>query len=217
MTEQRMARLAMDVGARDHAQGPATAPVTLVEYGDFECPYCLAAVPIVADLQQVLGDQLRYAFRHFPLTRIHPHAQHAAEAAEAAGAQGRFFEMHHVLFGHQDALADDQLAGYAGDLGLDMTRFRSELDGHVHAGRVREDLRGGLSSGATGTPTFFLDGVRYDGLISVRGFLSAIQEAHPEIAVERLEEAVGRRVIPRVVHRRSTVESQATGQADPVS
>ena len=103
----------MPVGERDHVQGPATAPVTLVEYGDYQCPYCRAAMPIVEELQQILGDQLRYVFRHFPLTALHPHAQHAAEAAEAAAAQGRFSEMHTALFEHQEALEDDHLVQYA--------------------------------------------------------------------------------------------------------
>jgi protein-disulfide isomerase len=205
MSEDRTARLALAVGERDHVQGPATAPVTLVEYGDYECPYCQAAVPIVGDLQQVLGDQLRFVFRHFPLTRLHPHAQHAAEAAEAAGAQGRFDEMHLSLFEHQDALEDDHLSAYAADLGLDTARFRRELDAHAHASRVREDIQGGLSSGVTGTPTFYLDSVRYDGLVSVHGLLAAIRQAHPEIATDPLEERLGRRAIPRVVHQRSPI------------
>jgi protein-disulfide isomerase len=204
MSEDRPTRLALAVGERDHVQGPATAAVTLVEYGDYECPYCQAAVPIVGDLQRLLGDQLRFVFRHFPLARLHPHAQRAAEAAEAAGVQGKFYEMHLSLFEHQDALEDDQLSAYAAELDLDPAGFRRDLDAHAHASRVREDVQSGLRSGLTGTPTFYLDGVRYDGLVSVRGFLSAIREAHPEIAPD-LEGDVGGRAIPRVVYQRSTV------------
>ena len=203
MSEDRPTRLALAVGERDHVQGPATAAVTLVEYGDYECPYCQAAVPIVGDLQRLLGDQLRFVFRHFPLARLHPHAQRAAEAAEAAGVQGKFYEMHLSLFEHQDALEDDHLSAYAADLDLDPVGFRRDLDAHAHASRVREDVQSGLRSGLTGTPTFYLDGVRYDGLVSVRGILSAIREAHPEIAPDL--EGNGGRAIPRVVYQRSTV------------
>jgi protein-disulfide isomerase len=194
----------MPVGERDHVQGPATAPVTLVEYGDFECPYCRAAVPIVQELQGLLGDQLRFVFRHFPLTGVHPHAQHAAEAAEGAAAQGRFFEMHATLFEHQEALDDDHLVQYAADLDLDAARIRRELGAHSHAARVREDFESGLSSGVRGTPTFYLDEVRYDGLVGVRQFLAAIQEAHPDVVNEALEGRVGQRTIPRVVRQRSS-------------
>ena len=157
------ARLAVRVGDRDHVRGPATAVVTLVEYGDYECPYCRAAVSIVDELQRVLPDELRFVFRHFPLENLHPHARHAAEAAEAAGAQGRFFEMHAALFEHQTALKDADLRRYATDLELDTARFGAELDAHTHASRVRDDVRGGLRSGVRGTPTFYLDDVRYDG------------------------------------------------------
>ena len=196
-------RLAPAVGERDHVQGPATAPVTLVEYGDYECPYCRAAVPIVEELQQLLGDQLRYVFRHFPLTASHTHAQQAAEAAEAAGVQGRFFEMHAVLFENQEALERDHLLTYAKELGLDVARIRRELGAHSYAGKVREDFESGLSSGARGTPTFYLDEVRYDGIIGVRQFLAAIQDAHPEIVIDEPKERVGQRTIPRVVGQRS--------------
>src|SRR4051794_10022835 len=112
MSEDRATRLALAVGERDHVQGPATAPVTLVEYGDFECPYCRAAVPIVHAVQGRLGDQLRFVSRHFPLTGSHPHAQQAAEVAEAAAVEGRFFEMHAALFENQEALEKDHLLKY---------------------------------------------------------------------------------------------------------
>ncbi len=203
MPDDGVARLRLPVGERDHVQGPAGARVTLVEYGDYECPYCRAAVPIVRELQELLGDQLRYVFRHFPLTDLHPHAQHAAEAAEAAAAQGRFFEMHAALYEHQEALEDDQLVEYAEDLDLDAARIRNELVAHSHAGRVREDFESGLRSDARGTPTFYLDDVRYDGIVGVRQFLAAIQEAHPDVVGTSPERQVGQRTIPRVVQQRS--------------
>jgi protein-disulfide isomerase len=210
MSEDRPTRLALAVGERDHVQGPETAPVTLVEYGDYECPYCRAAVPIVQELQQLLGDQLRYVFRHFPLTGSHPHAQQAAEVAEAAAVQGRFFEMHAALFENQDALEQDQLLQYAEDLGLDIARIRRELGAQSHAGRVREDFQSGLDSGARGTPTFYLDDLRYDGIIGVRQFLSAIAEAHPDIVTDGPEGRVGLRTIPRVVGQRSPLRQSDT-------
>ena len=201
--DRGVARLGLAVEERDHVLGPATAPVTLVEYGDYECPYCRAAKPIVQELRGLLGDQLRYVFRHFPLARLHPHAQHAAEVAEAAAAQGRFFEMHAVLYEHQEALDDDQLVQYAADLELDAARVRTELAAHSHAGRVREDFESGVRSGARGTPTFYLDDVRYDGIVGVRQFLAAIRETHPDVVSEELETQVGQRTIPRVVGQRS--------------
>jgi protein-disulfide isomerase len=205
MPEGGVARLSLPVGDRDHVLGPATAAVTLVEYGDYECPYCRAAVSIVQELQGLLGDQLRFTFRQFPLTGSHPHAEQAAEVAEAAGAQGRFFEMHAALFENQEALEEDDLVRYAADLGLDSARIRRELNAHAYAGRVREDLESGMNSEARGTPTFFLDDVRYDGLVGVRQFLSAIREAHPEIVVNEPEGTVGQRTIPRVVRQRSSL------------
>jgi protein-disulfide isomerase len=203
MPDGGVARLRLPVGERDHVQGPATAPVTLVEYGDYECPYCRAAVPIVQELRGLLGDQLRYVFRHFPLTGLHPHAQHAAEAAEAAAAQGKFPEMHAALFEHQEALQDDDLVQYAAALDLDTTRIRGELAAHSHAAKVREDFASGLRSDARGTPTFYLDDVRYDGVVGVRQFLAAIQKAHPDIVSPKLEGRSGQRTIPRVVRQRS--------------
>ena len=209
MSEDRATRLALAVGERDHFQGPASAPVTLVEYGDYECPYCRAAVPIVLELQHLLGDQLRFVFRHFPLTGSHPHAQQAAEVAEAAAVQGRFFEMHAALFENQEALENEHLLTYAEDLGFDISRIRRELGVHSYAGRVREDFESGLSSGARGTPTFYLDDLRYDGIIGVRQLLSAIQQAHPEIVTDE-PDGVGQRTIPRVVGQRSPLRQSDT-------
>jgi protein-disulfide isomerase len=150
------APLAVPVGERDHARGPvvASAEVTLVEYGDFECPNTRRARPVVRRLRQEFGDRLLFVFRNFPLTRIHPHAQAAAEATEAAGSQGRYWEMHDLLFENQGHLENEDLKRYTEQLGLDPERFDRELA--QHARRVREDLRGGLKSGVERTPTFFV-------------------------------------------------------------
>jgi len=156
------AQLTVPVGPRDHATGPHDAPVTLVEYGDFQCPHCGRAYPIVKDIVRTLGAKLRFVFRNFPLTRIHPEAEHAAEAAEAAGAQGAFWQMHDRLFERQFALDDDHLIEYATELGLNAERIRGELEAGTYAGRVRDDFMSGVKSGVNGTPTFFINGVRYD-------------------------------------------------------
>jgi protein-disulfide isomerase len=147
---------------RDHIQGPQTAPITLLEYGDYECPYCGQAFKIVKLVQNLLGDNLRFVFRNFPLTQIHPHAQHAAEAAECAGVQNRFWEMHDILYEHQQALEDEDLEGYAGLLKLDKHKFQSDLYNHSFANRVREDFLSGIRSRVNGTPTFYINGRRYN-------------------------------------------------------
>jgi protein-disulfide isomerase len=154
--------LTLPVGDRDHIQGPAEAPLTLVEYGDYECPHCGRAYPIIKEVQRRLGKQLRFVFRNFPISNLHPHAEHAAEAAEAAGAQKHFWEMHDAIFEHQSALDDRHLSAYAAAIGLDVPRFERELSGHVHAQRVREDFLSGVRSGVNGTPTFFINGIRHD-------------------------------------------------------
>src|SRR5207248_5368317 len=135
-----MSTLTIPVGEGDHAQGPADAPVTLVEYGDYECPYCGMAYPIVKQVQAHFGDRLRFVFRNFPLANIHPHAEHAAEAAEAAGAQGKFWPMHDRIFEHQKRLPDEDLRAYAAAEGLDADRFAVDLSGHRFAERVRADF-----------------------------------------------------------------------------
>jgi len=169
--------LTLPVSERDHAQGPADAAVTLVEYGDFECPYCGRAFPIVKQIQQALGRRLRFIFRNFPLKESHPHAEHAAEAAEAAGVQGKFWEMHDRLYQRQFALEDSSLAEYAADLGIDVARFTQELAQGAHAPRVREDFRSGVSSGVNGTPTFFINGARHDGSYDAETLLAALERA----------------------------------------
>ncbi|HEV8636398.1 MAG TPA: DsbA family protein [Chloroflexota bacterium] len=195
------ARLAVPVTARDHVRGPADAPVTLVEYGDFECPYCAAARPIVRELFERLGGRLRVVHRHFPLTHEHPRAQAAAEAAEAAAVQGKFWEMHDLLYASPTRLADADLRGHAAALGLDLGRFDAERATHAHAARVREDAAGGARSGVSGTPTFFVDGVRHDGPVDLRELLAAVAAALPEDDPAPTEGAPRLR-IPRVVARR---------------
>jgi protein-disulfide isomerase len=201
VSENGLPRITLPVGERDHIQGPATAAVTLVQYGDFECPYCRAAIPIVEELQRSLGDQLRFVFRHFPLAAVHPHAQHAAEAAEAAAVEGKFFEMHAALFAHQDALDDQNLVQYAVDLGIEPARIRDALGRNTYARRVLEDVENGIASGVRGTPTFYLDDIRYDGNVGVRQLLVAIQALHPD-AVDDAEGRRGSQTIPRVVSQR---------------
>lgn len=160
---------------RDHVQGPVDAPIKLLEYGDYECPHCGRAYPVVKEIQERLGKRLCFAFRNFPLVNSHPHADHAAEAAEAAGAQGRFWEMHDALFENQDALEDEQLATYATALGLDAEKLMSEVLSGAHQLRVREDFRSGTRSGVNGTPTFFINGVRYDGVPEVEDLLTELR------------------------------------------
>lgn len=177
MTTNSAPKLTMPVSeARDHIIGRSDAPVTLVEYGDYECPYCRQVHHIIAELQETLGDRLCYVFRHFPIRTSHPHAQTAAKAAEAAGAQGRYWEMHDLLLDHQDRLAKIDLLGYAGEIGLDVTQFERELDEDTHAGRVREDFTQGVRSGVNGTPTFFINGARYDGAWDLESLLEAIEK-----------------------------------------
>jgi Na+/H+ antiporter NhaA len=162
---------------RDHIRGPGDAPVSLVEYGDFECPYCGQAEPVVRELLRELGEDVRFVFRHLPLTDVHPHAQMAAEASEAAAAQGRFWDMHDLLLAHQGALDVKHLVGYAEQLGLDVPRFRDELRRRVHAGRVAEDVADADASQVTGTPTFFVDGRRHRGAYDVATLKAAIMAA----------------------------------------
>jgi protein-disulfide isomerase len=164
---------------RDHIQGPADAAVTLVEYGDYECPYCGAAYPIVKRIQRQMGDHLRFVFRNFPIATSHPHAEAAAEAAEAAGVQGRLWEMHDLLFENQRHLTDADLRSHAQSLGLDLVRFDDELARHVHADRVREDFMSGVRSGVNGTPTFFINGMRHDDSFDFDTLLAALERAAP--------------------------------------
>jgi len=178
MSTQWEPRLTLPVADdRDHVQGPADAAVTLLEYGDYECPFCGAAYPIVKHVQETMGERLRFVFRNFPITTAHPHAEQAAEAAEAAAAQGQFWPMHDLLYENQRDLETDDLIAYASRLGLDVPRFQRELAHHVHAARVREDFMSGVRSGVNGTPTFYIDGERYEGSYDAEPLLDALKQA----------------------------------------
>jgi NhaA family Na+:H+ antiporter len=157
---------------RDHVRGPLDAPVTLVEYGDFQCPDCVAAFPAVEALLSRLGESVRFVFRHMPLADLHPRADSAAQAAEAAAAQGRFWDMHDHLFGNPFELSDGKLRRHAEAIGLDLARFDSELSAGLHGPRVEQDLRSGLRSGVPSTPRFFVNGVIHLGSPT----LSALEE-----------------------------------------
>lgn len=172
------AQLTEPVGEGDHTIGSPDAPVTLVEYGDFQCPHCRAAHPVVKVVLERMGDQVRFVYRHFPITSTHPHAQHAAEAAESAGAQGEFWAMHDLIFRNQEALEDDDLISYAEKIGIDASRVATELSEGTHEDKVRKDFRSGVRSGVNGTPTFFINGARYDGVWKdEEAFVEALREA----------------------------------------
>jgi protein-disulfide isomerase len=166
--------LTVPVSERDHVQGSPTATVTLVEYGDYQCPYCGAAHGEVKEVQRVLGDDLLFAFRHFPLTQIHLLALPAAEAAEAAGAQGKFWEMHDLLFENQPHFEPANLLKHAAALGLDLERFAADVESGKYEPRIREDFMSGIRSGVNGTPTFFINGVRHNGGYDAGSLLDAI-------------------------------------------
>ena len=157
------ATLTPPVSERDHTQGPAGAPATLVEYGDYQCPYCGAAYPVVKRLQKTLGKKLRFVFRNFPLTQSHPYALIAAEAAEAAALQGKFWEMHDLIYEHQTHLKPDIIPVWAKRIGLDLEKFGNDIKYDVVADRIKEDRQSGIRSGVNGTPTFYINGTRYDG------------------------------------------------------
>lgn len=171
-----MSRLAPPVGPDDHAHGPEDAPVTLVEYGDFECPYCGEAHLVLQEVQRAMGARLRFVFRHFPLTEMHPHAGHAAEFSEAAAAAGRFWEAHDMLYENQAALEDGDLAAYGAALGLAKAEVASAFDGRFDE-RIRRDFMGGVSSGVNGTPSLFINGRRYDGPHDAESLIAALSTA----------------------------------------
>lgn len=170
-----MSRLVIPVGPSDHVQGRATAPATLVEYGDYECPYCAQAHPLIKAVQQAMGDHLRFVFRNFPLTELHPHALSAARFAEAAGEAGRFWSAHDLLFEHPQALDEDGLAAAARRLGMEEALFRQALQGRFDA-RIEADFEGGIRSGVNGTPSLFVNGLRYDGPRDLSGLLAALEQ-----------------------------------------
>ena len=171
------AHLAVPVSERDHSQGPATAAITLVQYGDYECPYTRQSTTIVRAIQQQLGDQLRFVYRNFPLTEIHPHALHAALAAEAAAAQGKFWQMHDSIFHHQHTLEDADLEQFAEAVGLDLQQYARALTDQRALARIEEDMEGGERSGVQGTPTFFINGALYRSSWEREALLPALQAA----------------------------------------
>nr|WP_251691411.1 thioredoxin domain-containing protein [Streptomyces sp. CHD11] len=163
----------------DHILGPADAPLTLVEYGDFECPYCARVTGITKELRQLFGDRLRYVFRHLPLPDVHPRAVLAARAAVAAGEQGRFWDMHDQLYAHQDRLEYEDIAAYAIEIGLDMVRFLDDMDAERTAERVRADAASAEASGARGTPTFFVGDRRHTGPYDAVTLAVVLEESAP--------------------------------------
>ncbi|WP_051941644.1 Na+/H+ antiporter NhaA [Phaeacidiphilus oryzae] len=190
-TDEGVTDLAIDVDpAHDHVRGPAGSLVTLVEYGDFECTYCGQAEPVVRQLLAGYGD-IRYVWRHLPLTDVHPHAQLAAEGAEAAADQGEFWRMHDLLLNHQGALGGRDLVGYAERLGLDTERFRRRLIEHADAQRVAEDVESADLSGVSGTPTFFVNGRRHEGAYDITGLTEAIAAARSRAALRRKANRAG--------------------------
>ena len=167
--------LAIPIGGQDHVQGPEGAPLTVVEYGDYECPYCGRALPIITRLRETLGDQMRLVFRHFPQNNVHPHASIAAQAAEAAAAQGKFWAMHNMLFEHQDELAEADLVQYALRAGLEPYSFEADLSSQRFAGKVLRDYEGGVVSGVKKTPTLFINGRKYPGLLEYDALFAAVE------------------------------------------
>ncbi|TMD58799.1 MAG: disulfide bond formation protein DsbA [Chloroflexi bacterium] len=170
-------RLTLPAGARDHIRGPIDARVTLLEYGDYECPFCGAAYPVVKQLEELMPTDLRFAFRHFPITTLHPHAELAAEAAEVAGSQRRFWQMHDWIYEHQDTLEPGDLRRAAGTLGLDLGQYDADVESHRFAPHIREDFISGVRSGVNGTPTFFINGVRHDGDYELETLVDAVRTA----------------------------------------
>ena len=183
-TAQVITDLAVPVDPeRDHVRGPMKSPVTMVEYGDFECPYCGQAEPVIRELLADYGD-VRYVWRHLPLNDVHPNAQAAAEGAEAAAAQGAFWEMHDLLLGHQGALRPKNLVGYAADLGLDIPRFTNDLSNHAGAAHVAEDVDSADLSGVSGTPTFFINGIRHQGAYDIETLSAAVRAARARATIK---------------------------------
>ncbi|MFJ8687306.1 DsbA family protein [Micromonospora wenchangensis] len=176
---QVTARLRVPVTETDHVRGPLDAPVTLVQYGDFQCPYCGAAYPNLAEVLRQRRDIVRLVYRHFPITNLHPYAERAAEVAEAAGRRDRFWEMHDWLYEHQDQLDPVHLSLGVAQVGLPPGEIDAEVDRHAYADRVRHDFTGGIRSGVNGTPTLFVGDQRHDGPLDLPTLLTAVDTATP--------------------------------------
>lgn len=172
-----MSQLTVQVNEKDHIQGSPDAPVTMVEYGDYECPYCGQAYYIIKQLQDDLGETLRFVFRNFPLSQIHPNALEAAYAAEAAGLQDKFWQMHDLIFEHQQELEDHNLISFAYFLDLDVARFIEDMTSDAVHEKVRADFWSGVRSGVNGTPTFFINGKRHEGAYAYGELRAAIELA----------------------------------------
>lgn len=166
-----MANLKTPVNEKDHVQGNPDAPVELVEYGDFQCSHCGRAYPEIKRIQKRLGKDLKFVFRNFPLTNVHQNAKHAALAAEAAAAQGKFWEMHDMLFENQQNLEDEDLIEYAEKIGLDVEEFKNDLENQAYMEKVESDFESGMRSGVNATPTFFVNGERYDDILNEESLL----------------------------------------------
>ncbi len=177
MTQHTDFHLTLPVSSVDHTLGPDHAPVTVVEYGDFECPNCKQAAPAVKLLLERFNERVRFVYRHFPLVDVHPHALLAAQAAECAGAQGKFWQMHDLLFANQQHLQARHLHGYAEQLGLDMALYTSEMDDEVYLQRVREHIDSALESGVRGTPGFFVNGRIQDVSFGMQSLFDAVESA----------------------------------------
>jgi protein-disulfide isomerase len=170
-----MAMLKVPIASTDHVQGDEKAPITLVEYGDYQCPHCGHAYPIIKQVQRRFGERLRFVYRNFPLNEIHPNAESAAESAEFAAAHARFWEMHDAIFENQQALGLSLFAELAQSLGLSQADLRNALANREYAEKVREDFIGGVRSGVNGTPTFFINGRRHDGPFEFDDLVEAIK------------------------------------------
>jgi protein-disulfide isomerase len=195
-------RLNSVVTDNDHSAGARDAPVTLLEYGNFECIHCGRAYPTIKEVRKVLGDNLRFVFRHFPTVRTHPHSMRAAEAAEAAGAQGKFWEMHDELFTHQKSLEDNHLSRYARRIGLDLERFNHDMAEHMFLKQIEADYNRSLfDEHVTGTPTLYINEVRYTGAGDAESFLNAIEEADTERRIRLPEKKDGVRGVLDRLHR----------------
>jgi protein-disulfide isomerase len=170
-------RLTSPLGPDDHVDGPADAPLELVMYGDFQCPFCTAAQPILRRVRERLDGRLRFAFRQFPLRSLHPDAERAAQASEAAAAQGAFWEMHDALYALRGQLGLADVVAAAAQIGLDAERIRAELEAEQHAAAVQADIDSGEAAGVTGTPTFFVNGTRHHGAYDAQSLIAALEGA----------------------------------------
>jgi len=189
MATPEVVKLKNSVTELDHASGPATAPVTLLEYGNFECIHCVRIYPVIKQLQKLLGDNLRFVFRHFPIVQTHPHSLRAAEAAEAAAAQQKFWQMHDQLFSHQTALEDHNLSAYAHHIRLDVERFAHDLTEHEFLKKIEAEYQRSLfDEHVTGTPTIYLNEIRYTGATDLESLLHAVRQADTEGKIQLLED-----------------------------